>query len=435
MELTGKKVNFDLRGKKYCGTVIRERGHDYVIVDDYRLELDSLLKSIREDSRLDALAKNTIDTLKGDPTRELDTESLSNNASALKNIQDAVKVSALASADQEIKNQANDDKTVEEATKKAMAATKVEQDKEKGTVPDTKAAEDAVKQFLKDGVIDEYAAAKKRASRVSDSDFASFVKLRENITEELEIARSTMGSLVDRLYAELDSGERSPEEGFEEMITDDVPEDVALAIIENATGIKLFEAFVREDADYLDSDGEVLDEEPARGEGDNDSLGMPEEKKLDAIALATELLFRGQPEEDVAEFIELEYETSRDEAASVVNLAKQGSKDAADVNEEEVTDTIEKMNEQDKLADVMFSSGEEVTDEWENRFEKAIDEFEVSDVPYSSEDLYDYLYQKFEVPEEEAAECLKLASFDVPQAVVILCEHCRKKSSPSQALS
>ena len=365
-ELVGKSVNFTYRGKGYSGIVTRKNATDVVLVEGYEIPLQALLSTLREDSKLDSLAKSTVDTLKGDPSKELDVESLSNNANALENIRQAVKVAATSSTDPDIKDQATDDKATEEATKKALAATKVEQDKEKGTVSDTKAAEDSVKAFLKDNVLDEYSRAKEKALKVSGADLVDFVRVGES---------------------EID-----------------------------------------EDADYLDSEGEPLDDEPTYEDGDNESLGLPDDKREEALALAKELLFRGQDVEDVAEFVEMEYETSRDEAASIVQLASKCSDEVSDVDEDELEATIDKMNEADKLNDVLVSSGTEVTDEWDRKFEDAIDEFEASDTPYSSEDLFNYLYQKFGVPEEEAVDILKSTENDVPRAVVALCERCKSKA-------
>jgi hypothetical protein len=411
----GQDVTFTYRGQQFTGKVGVKNGTHVVEVGDYEIGLNELLTSLREDNsneKLNGFAKTAIETVAGN----LDAEKVLKNPSAVDAAATIVKKAKETTDDSEIKTA--DENALKDAASNALKAKEIEQKSSDGTMGNVDAAVNVLNQY----------------QETKTSLFNDYLEPRP-LDIALDRAREVMGNEISGIYEDLDMGDIAPEDAMVALVDGGVSKEDASLIISEATGLEkdelqaLVESIVDTDAEYLDSEGNTLDEEPDFADSDNDSLGLPSDKKEEAVEIARELFDRGMNEVDVAEYIELEYEVSRDEAAAIAQVAMNDldvEEPSNDLDQDTVTDTIERMNEADELNDVLVGSGVDITDEWDDRFESAIDDFEKSDEPYEDDDLYDYLYQKFEVPEDTAADILQQADMNVPQAVVLLCEHCKK---------
>jgi hypothetical protein len=414
----GQRVTFNYAGKTIEGTVIREGRALYVQGASVKVELNALLKTLKEGEEGQKLVGSIVDEILGPSKDKKKLEDLGKDEKAVKNVADVAKQTLNTTGKKDV--DFDKPESAAEQVKTVLASKQTEEDSS-GTVDVEKVKSELKKQY-----------GEAKSSIMRNLGMTGSIALHESdhIAIVTDRIRQKYGN-IDQMWQELDSEEMMPEDAIDELLNAGVTENDAYQFVEEATGIEgLREAFVDEDAEYLDSDGEPIDEEPDYGNGDNDSLGLDSETKEEAVIMAQELLNRGMSEEEVMEFIEQEYETSADEAAEITQVAQVDESEIDDAieNPSEFVDdakTTEMLDEAQLTSDVNFVTGQDVTAEWEKRFEDAIDEF---DEEQPDDELYDYLYNKFEVPEPEAVEILQSANMDIPKAVILLCEHCAKRS-------
>lgn len=286
---------------------------------------------------------------------------------------------------------------IEKVTKDTLEASAIEDTSK------TTSNSDAVKK-----VLDKY---EKKESVIN-----TYTRTRENITDSL--------GLTDAMNDFAETGS-----------LDATDEDIDLARELYPEIDSLLDQFISETidlddfADTLASNGvpdEIIMSLVEKVYSDEPTFEVSEEfnPTEDQIEMVNELVHRGLSDEDLIEYMVLKYDVSEHNASIIIDTVK-----AANLHPEDIPLTEDPMSQ--ISSDIIVTRGEDVTDTWEQKFEEAIDEFDGSyseEEPYAEDELYDYLYKKFEVPEDIACDILASSDMNIPKAVITLCEHCRKIS-------
>jgi hypothetical protein len=315
---------------------------------------------------------------------------------ASKKVADDLKTGALGD---DLKSAAGDEKAVEDATKKALEGGAVEEAAK--TAGDAEAVKGVLDKFekkeesillkynrVKEDITDSLGLTDAMNNYAAFGDLDAVVQPEED--EDLVLAR-TLCPEIDGIYEGLKSGSMDEITFTDHLESFGVPDEIIISLIEKAFDIT---------PDYT----ETKSFEPTE----------------DVVIMARELTQRGMSDEDIIETLVQKYDMTEEEAGIIIDTVKDTDLQT-EIKEPELSPLS---------TETIVAGGEDVTDSWEQKFETAIDEFDSSipdDQPYEDEDLYDYLYKKFEVPEDEAVSILSNSGMNIPKAIIILCEHCQNR--------